>query len=232
MINKKKVIAIIPAREGSKGIIDKNIRILGEKPLLAWPIDIAKQSKYIDRIIVSTDGEKINNVAKEFGAEVIKRPKSLSQDDSLVIDAIKYTINELKNQGDKIDFVVILEATSPLRNVDDVDSIIELLLEYDSAATFVEASLNPHRAWKINGNYVTTFLEGVTPWLPRQKLPTAYQLNGAVYGFRVDGLNGNSISPLFGNIAPVIMPPERSLDIDNEIDFLIAEIIIKEQKNV
>lgn len=161
MINKKKVIAIIPAREGSKGIIDKNIRILGEKPLLAWPIDIAKQSKYIDRIIVSTDGEKINNVAKEFGAEVIKRPKSLSQDDSLVIDAIKYTINELKNQGDKIDFVVILEATSPLRNVDDVDSIIELLLEYDSAATFVEASLNPHRAWKINGNYVTTFLEGI-----------------------------------------------------------------------
>lgn len=232
MINEKEVIAIIPAREGSKGIIDKNIRILGEKPLLAWPIDIAKKSKYIDRIIVSTDGEKIKKVAEKYGAEVIKRPNYLAQDDSLVIDAIKYTINELKEQGSKIDFVIILEATSPLRNVDDVDNTIELLLEYDSAATFVEASLNPHRAWKINDNYVTTFLDGVTPWLPRQKLPMAYQLNGAVYGFRVNGLDVNSISPLFGNIAPVIMPPERSLDIDNEIDFLMAEIIIKEQKNV
>lgn len=232
MFNGKKVIAIIPAREGSKGVVDKNIKILGNKPLVAWPIDVAKKSKYIDRIIVSTDGKKIQDIALSYGAEIIKRPKSLAQDNSLVIDTIKYTINVLKEQIENIGFIIILEATSPFRNIDDVDSAIELLLEYDSVATFVEASLNPHRAWKIEGNQVSTFLDGVNPWLPRQKLPTAYQLNGAVYAFRIDGLNKDSVSLLFGNMAAIIMPEERSLDIDNEMDFLIAEVLIKEQKNV
>jgi N-acylneuraminate cytidylyltransferase len=232
MFNGKKVIAIIPAREGSKGVVDKNIKILGNKPLVAWPIDVAKKSKYIDRIIVSTDGKKIQDIALSYGAEIIKRPKSLAQDNSLVIDTIKYTINVLKEQIENIGFIIILEATSPFRNIDDVDSAIELLVEYDSVATFVEASLNPHRAWKIEGNQVSTFLDGVNPWLPRQKLPTAYQLNGAVYAFRIDGLNKDSVSLLFGNMAAIIMPEERSLDIDNEMDFLIAEVLIKEQKNV
>lgn len=232
MFHGKKVIAIIPAREGSKGVVDKNIKILGNKPLVAWPIDVAKKSKYIDRVIVSTDGKKIEDIALSYGAEVIKRPKSLAQDNSLVIDAIKYTINVVEEETDNLGFVIILEATSPFRNVDDVDSAIELLVEYDSVATFVEASLNPHRAWKIDGNQVSTFLDGVNPWLPRQKLPTAYQLNGAVYAFRVDGLNKDSVSLLFGNMAAIVMPKERSLDIDNEMDFLIAEVLIKEQKNV
>lgn len=232
MFHGKKVIAIIPAREGSKGVVDKNIKILGNKPLVAWPIDVAKKSKYIDRVIVSTDGKKIEDIALSYGAEVINRPKFLAQDNSLVIDAIKYTINVVEEETANLGFVIILEATSPFRNVEDVDSAIELLLEYDSVATFVEASLNPHRAWKIDGNQVSTFLDGVNPWLPRQKLPTSYQLNGAVYAFRVDGLNKDSESLLFGNIAAIVMPKERSLDIDNEMDFLIAEVLIKEQKNV
>src|SRR5690554_133682 len=149
MFGNQRVIAVIPARAGSKGVPQKNIKLLGGKPLIAWSINIAKKSKYIDEIVVSTDGEKIANIAKEYGAKVIKRPDSLAQDDSLAIDAIRHVIDCYREIGKPCDIVVILEATCPLRSVEDIDTSIEKLAHFDSAATYVEATLNPHRAWKI-----------------------------------------------------------------------------------
>ncbi|MGJ0353049.1 acylneuraminate cytidylyltransferase family protein [Aliarcobacter cryaerophilus] len=230
MFNNKKVIAVIPARAGSKGLPNKNIKYLGGKPLVAWPIDIAKQSIYIDEIIVSTDGEAIYKIAKQYGAEVIIRPPELSTDESLAIDAIRHVIETYKKNKKSADIIVILEPTCPLRSVQDVDGAIELLSEFDSVATYVEASLNPHRAWKIENSKATLFIENVVPWLPRQKLPKAYQLNGAVYTFYVEKLPNDSISPVFGRNGSIIMPRERSLDIDTEIDFLFLEHFIKDKK--
>ncbi|MDO6686265.1 MULTISPECIES: acylneuraminate cytidylyltransferase family protein [unclassified Agarivorans] len=227
MMKNKRVVAVIPARAGSKSVIDKNIKLLAGKPLIAWPIDIAKQSRYIDRVIVSTDGEKIAATAKAYGAEVYIRPDHLAQDNSLVIDCLRELIARLKSEGEQATMLVLLEPTSPLRSLEDVDRIIEKLLSHDSAATFCEAELNPHRAWKIEGGSVEPFIEGAIPWLPRQKLPKAYQLNGAVYGFHMDKLPLEGTSILFGEIAAVTMPQERSIDIDNITHFAIAEEIIK-----
>jgi CMP-N-acetylneuraminic acid synthetase len=227
MINDKRVIAVIPARAGSKSIINKNIKLLAGKPLVAWPIDSAKKSKYIDRIIVSTDGELIKSVAEQYGAEVYLRPKNLAQDESLVIDCVRDLIRRLKKENEEAAYLVLLEPTSPLRSVEDIDLVIEKLLTHDSVATFMEAELNPHRAWKIEGNMVVPFIDGAIPWLPRQKQPEAYQLNGAVYGFHIDKIAIEGSPALSGNIAAVMMPPERSVDIDNLIHFAVAEEIMK-----
>ncbi|PKG98915.1 cytidylyltransferase domain-containing protein [Paraglaciecola sp. MB-3u-78] len=231
MINDKRVIAVIPARAGSKSIINKNIKLLAGKPLVAWPIETAQKSQYIDRIIVSTDGELIKSVAEQYGAEVYLRPENLAQDESLVIDCVRDLIRRLKRENEDACYLVLLEPTSPLRSVEDVDLVIEKLLTHDSVATFMEAELNPHRAWKVEGDMVVPFIDGAIPWLPRQKQPEAYQLNGAVYGFHINKITIDGSPVLSGNIAAVMMPPERSVDIDNLIHFAIAEEIIKGEIN-
>lgn len=230
MIDNKRVIAIIPARAGSKSVPNKNIKLLGGKPLIAWPIDIAKKSKYIDRIIVSTDGDEIGKIAKNYNVEIYPRPKELSGDTSLLIDTLRHLIEELKSEGESAQYMVILEPTCPFRSVKDVDDVIEKLLNHDSVATFKNAELNPHRAWKIEGHTVSPFIDSANPWLPRQHLPKAYQLNGAVYGIDIHKLPKNNSSLLFGNIDAVIMPPERSVDLDYEIDFINAEQLIAYQR--
>lgn len=229
MINGKRVIAMIPARGGSKSVPYKNIKPLAGKPLICWAIDVAKQTPEIDRIIVSTDDERIANVAIQYGAEVVARPDELARDDSIVIDAIKDLIRKLRAQGEGAEYMVLLEPTCPLRQNQDITECLNILeyKNYDSVATFKEADLNPHRAWKVNENSPEPFIQGVVPWLPRQKLPKAYQLNGAVYSFRIDGLQNHDISLLFGKIGAVLMPKERSVDIDDELDFLITEALIE-----
>lgn len=231
MINNKKVVVVIPARAGSKSVPDKNIRMIAGKPLIGWSIDVAKKTKYVDRVIVSTDGDAISRISKEFGAEVFKRPPELARDDSLVIDAIRCVIAELTDSGYDTDYLVLLEPTSPLRLPSDVDEVVERLVlgGHDSVATFREAELNPHRAWKVVDGQVKTFIDGAVPWLPRQKLPEAWQLNGAVYGVVANRLPSDGISLLFGKVGYVIMPHDRSLDIDNRIQFMMAESMLKDK---
>ena len=123
---------------------------------------------------------------------------------------------------------MLLEPTCPLRSVDDVSRCLALLDDddVDSVATFKPAELNPLRAWRIEEGRPVTFLPDVNPWAPRQRLPPAFQLNGAVYAFRADRLTGGDASILFGRTAAVVMPPERSVDIDGPLDLLVAEAVI------
>ncbi|WP_348260848.1 acylneuraminate cytidylyltransferase family protein [Telmatobacter sp. DSM 110680] len=225
MLNGKRVIAVIPARGGSKSVPGKNIRPLAGTPLIAWSIVIAKQVQEIDRVIVSTDDDKIADVSRQFAAEVYPRPVELATDDALVIDALKDLVCTLKAEQESAEVLVILEPTCPFRSVADVRECLSFFStdEYDCAATFCTAELNPHRAWRINGRRPEVFIPGAIPWLPRQQLPEAYQLNGAVYAVRIAGLMVSSQSILFGRIGAVKMPRERSIDINDPIDFLLAE---------
>ena len=230
MIDSKRVFAVIPARGGSKSIPGKNIKPLCGKPLLAWPIDVAHEVAEIDRIIVSTDDEEIAEVARQFGAEVYDRPAHLATDSALVIDALRDLFARLKTEGDSPEWVVLLEPTCPLRTAEDVRACLALVAtgEYDSVATFKDADLNPHRAWRIAGGVPEVFIPGAVPWLPRQKLPKAYQLNGAVYVFRAALLREESPSLLVGRLGAVMMPRERSQDIDDHLDFMIVEALSRE----
>lgn len=234
MIKQERVVAIIPARGGSKTVPFKNIRPVGGKPLLAWPIDVAKATSEIDRVIVSTDDADIAAVGRKYGAEVADRPAELATDTALVIDTIRDLVKKLRAEGETANYFLLLEATCPLRSVEDVRECLDLLAnspeQYDSVATFSEASLNPHRAWKLAGSTPSVFIPGAIPWLPRQKLPEAYQLNGAVYAFRADKMTERNPSILVGKIGAVVTPRERAIDVDDEVDFLLVEAILAKGK--
>ena len=197
-----------------------------------WSIEVAKKTEEIDRIIVSTDSEKIGKIAREHGAEVYIRPAHLATDEALVIDALRDLIGTLRKEGEDAEIMILLEPTCPLRSVEDITKCIHLLVNngYDSVATFKEAELNPHRAWKIDNGKPEVFIPGAIPWLPRQKLPKAYQLTGAVYAFYSNRLNQEKRSLLFGKSGAVVLPKERSLDIDDELDFEILETLIRRRK--
>jgi N-acylneuraminate cytidylyltransferase len=228
MLNGKKVIAVVPARGGSKSIPGKNIRQLGGKPLLSWSIDVAKQVTEIDRIIVSTDDAEIASVGRSGGAEIYERPAHLATDEALVIDALKDLIETFHAEGEQPEWMILLEATCPLRTPDDVRACLNLIADggYDSVATFKEAELNPHRAWRLVDGVPEVFIPGAVPWLPRQKLPKAYQLNGAVYVFRAKLLAEEAKSLLVGRLGAVMMPRDRSQDIDDSVDFMIVEALL------
>ena len=229
MLNGKRVVAVIPARGGSKSVPGKNIRPLGGKPLLAWAIDVARQVEEIDRVIVSTDDSQIGSVGRDHGAEVYARPSHLATDDALVIDALKDLLRTLHEEQEKPEWIILLEPTCPLRTPEDVRACLKLISQgdYDSVATFKEAELNPHRAWRIIDGVPEVFIDGAIPWLPRQKQPKAYQLNGAVYVFRANLLEKEAQSLFVGRLGAVLMPRDRSQDIDDSVDFAIVEALLE-----
>jgi CMP-N,N'-diacetyllegionaminic acid synthase len=232
MVNGERVIAVIPARGGSKSVPGKNTRDLGGKPLLAWSIEVAQQVTGIDRIIVSTDDAAIGAIALARGAEVYPRPSHLATDEALVIDAIKDLYGTLRKEGEPCEWIVLLEPTCPLRTANDVSECLQLLGQgrYDSVATFKDADLNPHRAWRLVDDVPEVFIPGAVPWLPRQKLPKAYQLNGAVYAFRASLVAQEARAILVGRMGAVLMPRERSQDIDDSVDFQIVEALLGKSK--
>lgn len=230
MSHEQGVVAVIPARGGSKSVPGKNIRDLGGRPLIAWTISVAQRCPLIDRIIVSTDAAEIADVARCFGAEVYDRPVHLATDDALVIDTLRDLSCRLQGEGEEAEITVLLEPTCPFRAVEDVTRCLERLIneKLDSIATFKAAELNPHRAWQIDSGRPRTFIDGSVPWLPRQQLPVVYQLSGDVYAFRSAGLGSDTPGLLFGQSGAVIVKGDYSLDIDNEHDFMLAELMARE----
>lgn len=226
MINGKKVLAIIPARGGSKGIPRKNIRELAGKPLIAWTIDEAKKTKYIDRLILSSDDEEIIKVAKEYGCGVpFKRPVVLAQDDTPGIDPVIHAINTLE---EKYDYVVLLQPTSPLRTVEDIDGCIEqcIIMGSPVCVSVNEAKQNPYWMYKLDDNIrLKPFMQKHERMNRRQDLPKFYVLNGAVYLAESRFIIKNK-SFLTEETTGYIMSEENSVDIDNEMDFAFCEWLV------
>lgn len=232
MIDGRRVIAVVPARAGSKGVKDKNMRQLGGRPLLAWPILVAKHTPEIDRIIVSTDGEDIADVAKKYRAEVYHRPAPLASDKSPVIEALRDLTRQLLAEGENPEIMVLLEATAPFRTPADITTCIERLVKenLDSIGTFSGAHLNPHRAWSIEDGVARTFISGAVPWLPRQQLPPAWQLTGTVYAFNPLNLPKDTPSILYGRLGAHIVDETANFDIDTETDLKVANALFESSK--
>jgi CMP-N,N'-diacetyllegionaminic acid synthase len=229
MIDGHRVIALTPARGGSKSVPYKNLHLLGGKPLLAWPIETAKATPSIDRIIVSTDDDRIADAARRLGAEVYQRPPQLATDTAVVADAIRDLWRRLRAEGETATMLVLLEATSPFRTPDMIERCLRRLVDeqLDSIATFHEAEINPERTWRIDGGKPEPFIRGAIPWKPRQLLTPAFQLNAAVYAFRPDALPADSPSILFGNIGAEIVPADSVVDIDTLKDFAYANALLQ-----
>lgn len=225
-----KNLAIIPARGGSKGIVGKNIKPICGKPLIAHTIDFIKQIPAFDKIIVSTDDPNIKHVSLEYGAEVIDRPKELATDTALVMDSIRHTVQELESAGEEIEYIYILEATSPLRKKSDIMQCIEILRNggYDSIATLMPSSISPGRMFQINDKTISPYIEGSVAWMPRQSQPKAYQCDGILYGFSniILKKEKDAQSAFLGKTYPYITPYE-CLDIDTLFEFVIIEKLLE-----
>ena len=221
----KTFLAIIPARGGSKRLPRKNILDLCGKPLISWSIEAALKSKYISKVVVSSDDEEILNISSNFGADIIKRPYELANDTATTFDAIKHTINNLE----KYDYIVLLQPTSPLRNEKHIDEAIELLEEKQADAIVSVCEMDHSPLWSNtlpkDGN-MNNFLRDEVLNKRSQDLEKYYRVNGAVYICKTDKLLENKSFFLKDNIFAYIMDRKSSIDIDEEVDFEIAKVLI------
>ncbi|NVK31265.1 MAG: acylneuraminate cytidylyltransferase family protein [Gammaproteobacteria bacterium] len=226
-------IAFVFARGGSKGIPRKNIKQLGGRPLIGWSIQTAMQCPSIDRIIVSTDDEEIAEVAKNQGAEVpFLRPKELAQDNSAEWYAWRHAVDYMLAQGCAFDKFISLPATSPLRSVEDVENCIAALDDNtDVVVTVKKAERSPFF------NMVTMDEQGfsqlaITPDKPlvrRQDAPLVYDMTTVCYVTRPNFILSN-FGVFSGKVRSVIIPDARAIDIDNPIDFKMAELLVNEMR--
>lgn len=227
MINRKRLLAIIPARGGSKRLPRKNILELGGKPLIAWTIEEARKSVYLDRIIVSTDDREIAEVAAEWGAEVpFFRPPHLAEDHTSGLEPIFHALDQLK----EFDYIVLLQPTSPLRVVADIDACIERCIDAraDSCVSFVLNEKPPSWLYEFDEQErIIPFLDGDDSG--KLEASPLYLVNGAVYVAEVESLKRNQ-SLLTSNTVGYVMPRERSVDIDTELDFRLSEVLLSSRE--
>lgn len=225
MINNKSILAIIPARGGSKGVSRKNIKNLAGKPLIAWTIEEVKKSKYIDRLILSSEDKEIISVAGQYGCEVpFTRPLELAKDDTPGIDPVLHAIENLPGY----DYVVLLQPTSPLRNAEDIDGAIEKSENNNGIAvvSVTESDKSPYWMYKLDDDDKMLSLMN-TKEIPvrRQEAPKVFVLNGAVYVSTTEKLIEERAFIQEKSIG-YVMTDERSFDIDSELDFVVCEVML------
>lgn len=237
MYNNQPVLALIPARGGSKGIPKKNIKLLGGKPLIVWSIDVAKNSRFIDRVIVSTDSEEIAKLAKDSGVEVpFLRPVELAQDLTPDTPVFEHCLKWLEENDNFIpEFIVHLRPTGPLRTAQEIDEAIEMLgvdPNADSVRSVEEPPKPPFKMWEPEGKYIKPFAElhGMKDFhtMPRQMLPKVYQTTADIGVMRRRTVTEKK-SVIGDYVIPYVLK-RPTVDIDHPIDFEIAELLLKKMK--
>jgi len=225
-----KILSIIPARGGSKGLPKKNILDLAGKPLIAWTIEASLSSKYITKTIVSSDDKEILDISKQYGAAIVERPDGLSSDVATSESVAEHAINYLESMGEIFDIVIFLQPTSPLRGSKDIDSAFKTM--FDSCATAVISTCEfDNKILKTFIENSNGFLEGSSknkyPFVRRQDLPLVYMPNGAIYIVSIESFKKVN-SFLTSKTVNYIMPEDRSIDIDSQDDLIeIQKILVK-----
>ncbi len=225
MIGSRKVLALIPARGGSKGIPGKNIAPLAGKPLIAWTIEAARASEHVDAVVLTTDDDAIAEVGRRHGASVpFKRPPALATDEASTMDVVFDALDRLPGY----DVVVLLQPTSPLRNTADIDACLALLDRAPACVSVRPAADHPYLTFRVDGESVLSPYAAPPAGqsLRRQDLPGAWCLNGAVYVADIPWLRAHP-SFISGSTVAYSMPAERSIDIDTPADLRAAEDLLR-----
>lgn len=234
MISQKSVLAIIPARGGSKGLPGKNIKKLCGKPLVAWPIHAAKSSLYVDKIIVSTDDPQIADIARREGAEVpFLRPEKLAADDSTTISVIVHAINFLSELGETFEYCILLEPTSPLTESYDIDNAFELLESMRTKADSivgVSEVIATHPVFDVTINQeglITPYVgEDFSGAVRRQDIEKLYFFEGSLYISDVKTLLERQTF-YHSRTLPYIVPKWKAFEVDDMVDLICIEAIMK-----
>lgn len=218
-----KILCIIPARGGSKGIPKKNIIPFANKDLIGHSIDQALNSKYITDVIVSSDCDEILNVSKSYGAKTIKRPDDISTDTATSESALLHTIQSLE---DEYKYLVFLQVTSPLRTTQDIDNCIKTTIEGNYDSVFSASILEDMLIWKTEENNLTSVNYDYKNRKRRQDSETQYVENGSIYVFKKEGFINNN-NRLFGKIGLSLMESWKMFEIDSMEDLELCEIIFE-----
>ena len=230
---KPSVLALIPARGGSKGLPGKNIRPLLGKPLISWTIEQAKKSIYIERTVVSTDSKEIASVSRQYGAEVpFLRPVSLASDNTKSIDVIYHAIDFFEKSGDSFDIIVLLEPTSPLREVFDIDNAIKTLIDHKTAQSIVGVAkcetFHPYFIVKVNPDGFLRKIDGSYDYnvVPRQELSDFFYFEGSLYVSYVKELKKKGT--FYHDLTiPYVVRKYQAPEIDELSDFICIEALMK-----
>ncbi|HEX9922740.1 MAG TPA: acylneuraminate cytidylyltransferase family protein [Anaerolineae bacterium] len=238
MAEKPNVLAIIPARGGSKGVVHKNIRPVCGKPLIAYTIETALAARHLFcRIVVSTDDDEIAAVARHYGAEVpFMRPAELAVDEAPMVPVLQHAVRFVEQQDDiRLDWVYLLQPTDPLRTAADLEEAMQLALAggCDSVISVVQVfAVHPILMKRIEHGWLLPYcLEEKEDTRRQDYQPPAYMRNGAIYLTRRDVLMERN-SEWGETIRPYIMPPERSVGVDTELDLKLLELVMQENQLV
>lgn len=228
-------IAIIPARSGSKGLKDKNIRPLAGKPMMAYTIEAACKSGIYDCVHVSTDSEGYADIAREYGAHVpFLRSQELSGDRAGSWDVVRWTLEQYQGLGRVFDLVTLLQPTSPLRDSQDIQAALGLMQERQAQAVVSVCEMDHSPLWSNvlpDNRNMKGFLDRAMGQ-GRQQLPVYYRINGAIYMVRASMLRQEPMELYGEKTFAYLMPKERSVDIDDVMDFIVAETIMKNQEEL
>lgn len=231
MIGGRKVLAVVAARGGSKGLPRKNLIELGGKPMIAWSIEAAKGSHYLDRTIFSSEDEELMSVARQWGADVpFRRPAELATDDASIMDTLFHAID---SAGELFDIVVLLQAASPLRLASDIDNSLELCINTGAPACVSVTIPSKPPFWTYlmgEGNRMIPLLPEYSKATRRQDLPNAYVLNGAIFLAEIPWLRQNRVFMCPDTVA-FPMPQDRSIDIDTAQDLIIARALLEPRQS-
>lgn len=225
-----RVLGLINARGGSKGILRKNVKPLAGKPLIAWSIEAGRAARRLSRLVVSTEDEEIAAIARQFGAEVpFMRPPDLAADRALQIDAIRHALETLRDAGDSFDAVAVLQPTCPLRRPQDIDGALKLMqsAEADTVISVMEVQgQHPLTMYtRASDDRLVALMDADQAGVLRQEFPDVWWRNGAIYAIRTPWLLEHC--SLYGpRLFGYPMPPERSVNIDGPLDWVVAEAMI------
>ena len=225
-----KVLAVVPARGGSRGVPRKNVRELAGKPLVAYTIEAALRSRSINRVVLSTDDDEIAEVGRQFGADVpFLRPAELAQDDTPTLPVVLHAMSSVERAGEHYDAVCLLQPTNPFRRPELIDECVQALEGADAVVSVLRVphEYNPHWVYFMTEDGRLQLATGETePITRRQALPPAYHREGSVYVTRWDVIKNHGT--LYGaRLVGVETDPLRSVNIDTEDDWLRAEDMIK-----
>ncbi len=230
-----KILALIPARGGSKRLPGKNIRLLGGKPLIAWSIDCVKDSPLVCDTLVSTDDPSIAEVAANLGALVPwLRPDGLATDTTSSVDVCLHALNWYEDVHGAIDGLLLLQPTSPFRSKDSVSKAIELFCANSGRSVVAVAPAVSHPMWclKIEGGHLSPFIDGGGLHLRSQDLPSAFIVTGGIYLISPSELRGARTFFTSDAVPLIVDAPEESIDIDSMWDWRLAEAFLQHPSSV
>ncbi|MCX5816465.1 MAG: acylneuraminate cytidylyltransferase family protein [Proteobacteria bacterium] len=219
-MQENKILAIIPARGGSKGVHRKNIADVNGRPLIAYTIEAALHSRYISKVVVSSEDGEILEISQKLGADILKRPEELATDIAPCEPLISNVLSQLKETGEMFDMFALLQPTSPLRDSSDIDSAFTSLMDRKAEAliSVYEPSHSPLKAFVLNNKgLLKGVLDNKAPFRCRQELPKCYYPNGAIFIIYTNIFLENK-SLLADRTIPYVMPEERSMDVDTPED--------------